>query len=101
MAVEMSSVVIPSEDIVAREIKGEIIIIPMIAGIGDLEDELFTLNDTAKAIWKQLDGEKNLAEIAANLADQYHTSPAEIEKDVLGLVNELVKLRIVVNIDDL
>lgn len=101
MSVDIYSVYVPSDDIVAREIKGELIIIPMIAGIGDLEDELFTLNDTAKAIWKQLDGKKNLAEITANLANEYNTNPAVIEKDVLGVVNELLKLRIVVNVDDL
>ena len=34
---------------------GEIIIVPLVAGIGDMEDELFTLNDTVKASWGQLD----------------------------------------------
>ena len=28
---------------------GGIIIVPLVAGIGDMEDELFTLNDTGKA----------------------------------------------------
>ena len=101
MAIDIYSVYIPSEDIVAREIKGELIIIPLAAGVGDLEDELFTLNDTAKAIWKQLDGKRNLAEITANLVNEYHTNPDVIEQDVLGIVNELVNLKIVVNIDDL
>ena len=36
----------PSEDVVAREIEGEIVIVPLASGIGDMEDELFTLNET-------------------------------------------------------
>ena len=43
---------VPSEDVVAREIEGEMIIVPIASGIGDMEDELYTLNETGKAIWK-------------------------------------------------
>lgn len=101
MSVALNAVIVPSEDIVAREIKGELIIIPLVAGIGDLEDELFTLNDTAKAIWKQLDGKHTLAEITANLANTYGGDPALIKKDVLGLVTELLRLGMVVALVEL
>ena len=50
----------PSEDIVAREIEGEIIIVPLVAGIGDADDELYTLNETGQAIWQKLDGQRTL-----------------------------------------
>ena len=43
---------VPSEDIVAREIEGELIIVPLAAGIGDMEDELFSLNETGREIWE-------------------------------------------------
>ena len=43
----------PSDDVVAREIEGEIIIVPLVAGIGDADDELYTLNETGHAIWAQ------------------------------------------------
>ena len=33
-----------SQHLVEREIEGEIIIVPLTSGIGDLEDELFSLN---------------------------------------------------------
>jgi len=98
MTITMDSILFPSEDIVAREIEGELIIIPLTAGIGDLEDELFTLNETAKAIWKQLDGKKTLAEIAIILASEYNTDLGKIESDVLGLIGELFKRGIVVDV---
>jgi hypothetical protein len=98
MTITINSVLIPSEDIVAREIEGELIIIPLVAGIGDMEDELFSLNDTAKAIWKQLDGRKNLAQIAAGLASEYNADLKKIERDVLGLMGELFNRGIVVEV---
>ena len=61
MTISIEAVYIPSDDVVAREIEGELIIVPLVAGIGDMEDELFTLNETGKAVWKRLDGKENLA----------------------------------------
>jgi hypothetical protein len=87
-----------SEDVVAREIEGELIIVPLVAGIGDLEDELFTLNETGKAIWKQIDGKNSLETIITNLMVIYTTDRDEIEQDVLGLVAELAKRRMVIEI---
>jgi hypothetical protein len=86
----------PSDMIVAREIVGELIIVPLVSGIADMEDELFTLNETGKAIWDSLDGKTNLRAIVANLADEYDADPGLIEKDVLGLVAELVERRMLV-----
>jgi hypothetical protein len=85
----------PSEDVVAREIEGEMIIVPLATGIGDMEDELYTLNDTGKAIWEKLDGARTLAQIAAELADEYDAPIAGIERDVTGLVSELARRKMV------
>jgi hypothetical protein len=74
-----------SEEVVAREIEGEIIIVPLIAGIGDLEDDLFTLNETGKAIWDKVNGRQ--------------ATEDEIKRDVLGLVGELVHRRILVAVE--
>jgi hypothetical protein len=86
----------PSEDVVAREIEGELIIVPLASGIGDMEDELYTLNDTGKAIWGMLDGARTLAQIAAELSAEYNTPAADLERDVLGLAAELARRKMVV-----
>ena len=65
--VNLDSVYVPSEDIVSREIEGELIIVPLISGMGDMEDELFTLNDTGKNIWKRLDSKKSLRDVIGEL----------------------------------
>lgn len=98
MTIQLDVVYAPSDDVVAREIEGEIIIIPLVAGIGDMEDELYTLNESGKAIWKRLDGRATVAGIVADLAEEYDAPPAEIEVDVRGLVEELVKRRILVEV---
>jgi len=96
MTMNRDSVYAVSDDVVAREIEGEIIIVPLVAGIGDLEDELFTLNETGKAIWERLDGRRSLNDVIAELAAEYQAPPGEIEIDVLGLVEELSRRRMLV-----
>lgn len=93
---ELSKIYIPSEDIVAREIEGELIIVPLVAGIGDMEDELYTLNETGKAIWRRLNGKSSLKQVIDDIKSEYDVDPAVLESDVLGLVNELVKRRMLV-----
>ena len=86
----------PSEDIVARDIEGELIIVPLVSGIGDLEDELYTLNETGKAIWDRLDGKKKLKDVLAELSAEFEAPVGEIEKDLTGLMEELLRRKILV-----
>jgi hypothetical protein len=89
--VTLDSKCLPSEDIVAREIEGELVIVPLTSGIGDMEDELYTLNDSGKAIWDRLDGKRSLSNIVDDLIVEYDVERNEIEEDVIGLVSELLK----------
>jgi hypothetical protein len=94
----LDAVYAPSEDIVARSIEGELIIVPLVAGIGDLEDELYSLNETGKAVWDRLDGKKSLKEVLAELSAEFEAPAGEIEKDLIGLVEELVRRKIVAEV---
>jgi hypothetical protein len=96
--VSLDSIYAPSEDVVVRLIEGELIIVPLVSGIGDFEDELFTLNETGKAIWDHLDGKKTLREVVNILSREYVDPAGEIETDVLGLLEELQRRSMVVGV---
>jgi hydroxylamine reductase (hybrid-cluster protein) len=96
--VRLSARYAPSHDVVARDIEGELIIVPLAAGIGDLEDELFTVNDTGRAIWNHLDGKQTLQEIIASLCSEFDASPDEITQDVTGFTTELLKRRMLIDV---
>ena len=65
-----------------------------------MEDELYTLNDTGKAIWDRLDGKTTIDGIVDTLAQEFDAPPGEIEHDVFGLVEELVKRRMLVEVSE-
>jgi hypothetical protein len=89
--VTLDGIYVPSEKIVARTVMDEVLIVPLVAGMGESDDEgLYTLNDTGQAIWERLDGQRNLKDVVAALAAEYAAPAGEIEADVLGLVGELL-----------
>jgi len=94
----LDKVYLPSENVVARDIQGELIIIPITSGVGDLEDEIFTLNETGRAIWDKLDGKRSLKNVGEEFGLEFQSPTGEITKDVLGLVEELLKRRMVAEV---
>lgn len=94
LEITTQTVCAPSEDVVAREIEGEIVIVPLVAGIGNADDELYTLNETGRAIWKLLDGKRTLTQVTDDLAGEFDAPRADLEADVLGFARELTGRRI-------
>jgi len=94
--INLDAVYGPSEDVVAREIEGEIIIVPLVSGVGDIEDELYTLNETGQAIWKKLDGTRPLRAVVSELAAEFDAPLSVITDDVTGLLEELAKRKMIV-----
>ena len=86
----------PSEDVVARQVQGEFIIIPITSGVGDAEDAIFTLNETGKAVWDKLDGKQTLKSIGNELVKEFDASLEEIEKDILGITSELLNKKMLI-----
>jgi len=96
MDIDLEKTYAVSEEVVMRDIEGEVIIVPLTSGIGNLEEELFTLNETGRAIMNKIDGKKNLKTLIAELSADFEAKPNEIEEDVVGLIKELCKRKILV-----
>ncbi len=88
--IDLGKVYGPSDDVVVREIEGEIVIVPLASGIGDLEDELFTLNETGRDIWAKVDGTRPLGAVIRDLVADYEAPEGLVEEDVEGFLQELL-----------
>lgn len=88
----------PSEDVVARDVQGEFIIIPITSGVGGQEDEIFTMNETGRAIWDKLDGKRALKDVIEDLNSKFEGKQEDIQKDVLGIAEELLKRKMIVGV---
>jgi hypothetical protein len=94
----LDAVYVPSENVIARQVQGEFIIIPITSGIADLANDIFKLTETGRLIWDKLDGKRRLKDIIDYLSSEFEASVSEIEKDLLGLVEELVKRKMLTKV---
>ncbi len=97
MTLTMDSCITRSERVVSREIEGEVILIPLVSGIADLETDIITFNAAGRAIWDRLDGRRLLRDVVDDLVRTFDADPGEIEADVLGFTSELVRRGILVS----
>lgn len=74
-----------SSDISWRDVNNETIILNLKSG------EYFTLNDTAKFLWKGICENKQPRELVLLLAQDYNLKPEEVESDVLDFITGLMQ----------
>jgi hypothetical protein len=96
--INMFSIYKHAETIVAREIEGELLIIPLSSGVGNMEEELYSLNESGKAIWNLMDGSKSLSQIVTILQEEFDAPAMEISEDVESLISELLTRNIVTEV---
>ena len=80
-----------SENIVFRKIENETILVPIRNNIGDLSN-IYVLNDMAARIWELIDGKRSTKGISDSVCSEYEVSPEEAQKDIDGLLEELVSI---------
>lgn len=88
--VTLDAVLSPGDDVVAREVDGNLVLVPLVAGLGDVEAGLLTLNETGRAVWELLDGRRTLREVAARIAERFGAPLSQVEPDVLSFASELL-----------
>lgn len=95
--ISLNAIYAPSEDVVAREVQGEFIIIPITTQPqSEEEDAIFSANESGRAIWDKLTRKKSLKTIIEELSSEFNTPASEIKEDVLGFLRELLKRKMVV-----
>jgi hypothetical protein len=93
----MNGVVFRHHDsLVARDLAGEKVILPVRGKVGDLGC-IYTLNGTANEIWKLLDGRRTVAQIVEEMAPQYEVDRETLAADVNRTLTELQQEGLILN----
>jgi hypothetical protein len=83
--------------IVARQIAGEMILVPIRQNVGDLES-IYLLNDTALFAWQLLDGAYSLADIRNRVTLEFEVDELQAGQDLLELVADLERVGALVKV---
>ena len=77
-------------EFVTREVAGETLVVPIRAGVGDL-DAIYTVNEVGAAIWRLIDGRRTVDDIALEVVRAFEVEPEQARRDVeefLGILAE-------------
>jgi hypothetical protein len=83
-----------SQAVVARVVAGETLIVPIRAKVGDLAS-IYSFNGTGTLIWKLLESPRTVAQLAAEIAQEYEVEPEVAERDVTSFVSEMKSVGLV------
>jgi hypothetical protein len=77
--------------IVARQIAGEMILVPIRQHVGDLES-IYLLNETALLAWQMFDGAHSLTAVLRQMTQEFDVDEQQARQDLLELVDHLTRV---------
>lgn len=87
-----NKVLVKNKDIVSREIRGEVILMPLYTSSKDL-NYIYTLNETASHVWSLIDGKRSLPEIKNHLINKYQVNETKLDKELNGFIKDLRSIK--------
>lgn len=73
---------------VTREVGDELIVVPLSANVAQM-NELFTLNETAKVIWENLNEGADMSALIQTITDTFDIDRHTAEKDIAVFLQTL------------
>ena len=84
---------------VSRNVGDETIVVPVRAGVGDLES-IFTMNAVGATIWNAMNGKVTIDELSRAVVEAFDVSDGEAAADVGAFVELLVSKGLAVVVSD-
>lgn len=81
-------------DVVSRQIEGELIIVPVRRGVGDM-NSLYTLNPVGSVLWDFMAQEHSVPEMVQRVCDEFEVSAAQASKDIYSFLHSMVEEKLV------
>ena len=77
-----------NQEVVARKIQGELIIVPIRRGVGDL-NSLYTLNAVGAVLWDFLTESHTIGEMVKRVCDEFEVTASEAQQDIEAFLDSL------------
>jgi hypothetical protein len=72
---------IRNRDVVSRQIEGELIIVPIRRGVGDL-NSLYTLNPVGSVLWDFMTEGHTVPELVGRVCEEFEVTASQAQKDI-------------------
>ncbi|MGD9210505.1 MAG: PqqD family protein [Desulfobacteraceae bacterium] len=99
MIIHQDSIYDKSDQVIAREIENEFIIVSIATTKEGSLDKLYFLNETGRELWEHLNGKTNVNQLIQIISRQYRKDFHEqIRKDINSLIKELLAHNIIIKV---
>lgn len=95
--IEQTDIYRHAPHVAARNIAGEVILVPTGKTVGSLES-IYTLNETAARAWDLMDGQRSLAEIKTVIQQEYTVEDERAGQDLDRLVSQLLQIQAILKV---
>jgi hypothetical protein len=85
---------IQNKEVVARQIEGETIIVPIRRGVGDMNC-VYTLNPVGTVLWHFMAKSHSEPEMVERICDEFEVTPGEALNDIQGFLNSLLEEKLI------
>jgi hypothetical protein len=72
---------IRNRDVVSRQIEGELVIVPIRRGVGDL-NSLYTLNPVGSVLWDFMTEGHTLPELVGRVCEEFEVNASQAQEDI-------------------
>ncbi len=90
----LASRFIRNRDVVSRQIQGELVIVPIRRGVGDL-NSLYTLNSVGSVLWDYMSESHSLPEMITRVCDEFEVTAAQAQSDIEGFLDSLLEEKLI------
>ena len=79
-------------DIVSRKIADEVILVPVMQKLADVNSIYLLRDDVSARIWELIDGKRKVSQIKEIICKEFEVDPNQAEEDLMEFVEQLEKI---------
>ena len=83
-----------NQDVVSRNIDGELVIVPIRSGVGDL-NSLYTLNPVGRVLWEFMTESHTVPEMVQRVCNEFEVTETQARPDIESFLESLVAEQLV------
>jgi Coenzyme PQQ synthesis protein D (PqqD) len=85
---------IRNREVVSRQIEGELIIVPIRHGVGDM-NSLYTLNQVGTVLWDFMQEEHTVPEMMNRVCEEFEVTATQAQDDICEFLDSLLEEKLV------
>jgi len=90
----LSARFVRNREVVSRQIEGELVIVPIRRGVGDL-NSLYTLNPVGSVLWEFMTEGHTLPELVSRVCEEFEVTASQAQKDIEEFLGSMVEEKLI------